>query len=142
MTYRGVSLVEILIALLVLALGIAVLVRFQGGVLRSRGIVSQHNEAIQLAEDRLGQLRNYSVLNTTTGKNAYQDIANGTATVAKASTTYTVTWVVAELTDPDHKTVTVTVTWVDSQGVSHNIALSSIIGKINPASSGTVMQGL
>ena len=142
MKQNGVSLVEVLIALLVLMLGIAAIVRFQGGALESRGLISQNHEAIQIAEDRLEQLRDYEVLDTTSGKTAYQDIVSGNTTVTKASATYTVTWTVSELSNPDHKTVTVTVSWTDRKNTARSIVLSSIIGKIDPANAGAVMQGL
>ncbi len=139
---RGASLIEILVAVVVLAIGVAVLVRFQGVILESRGLIGQRNEAVQLAEDRLDQLRHYEVLETISGKIAYADIASGSATVTKASATYTVTWVVTELASPDRKQLQVTVTWIDRENASQSLTLTSVVGKIDPATSATIMQGL
>lgn len=139
---KAVSLVEVLVALVVLALGIAAIVRFQGVALENRGFISQQNEAIQIAEDRIGQLRDYEVLNTTAGKSAYEDIVSGSASVSKASATYAVSWSVSDEASPEHKVVTITVSWTDRQNQSRSIVLSSIIGKINPSGSAAVMQSL
>jgi Tfp pilus assembly protein PilV len=139
---RAVGLVEILIALVILAIGILIIVRFQGTAFENRSAINQRNEAIQLAHDRLEQLRHYQVLDTTSGKTAYEDIASGSTSVTKASATYAVSWNVTENTSPDHKVIDVTVTWVDQKNQSHSITISTIVGKINPATSGTIMQGL
>ena len=139
---KAVGLVEVLIALLILAIGILLIVRFQGTTFENRAVLNQRNEALQLAQDRLDQLRHYEVIDTTAGKAAYEDIASGSTTVAKTSTTYTVTWTVTEQTAPDHKVIQVTVTWTDRKNTAQSISLSTIVGKVDPSSSGTIMQGL
>lgn len=140
--YHAFSLVEVLVALLVLAVGIAAIIRFQGGALENRGFLTQHHEALQLAEDKLDQLRQYEVVNTVAGKTAYADIASGSTTTTKASTTYTLAWSVTESTNPDYKTVQVTVSWTDRRNTPRSIVLATIIGKIDPANSQTIMQAL
>lgn len=140
--WQAFSLVEVLVALLVLAVGIAAIIRFQSGALENRGFLSQHHEALQLAEDRLDQLRQYEVVDTTAGKTAYADISSGSTTEIKASTTYTVSWAVTESTNPDYKTVQVTVSWTDRKNTPRSIVLATIIGKIDPANSQIIMQEL
>lgn len=139
---KAVGLIEVLVALLILAIGILLIVRFQGTTFENRAIINQRNEALQLAQSRIDQLRHYQVLDTTSGKVAYEDIANGSESVTKASTIYTVSWVVTEQTSPDYKVIQVTVTWTDRDNVAQSITLSTIVGRIDPSSSGVIMQGL
>lgn len=138
----GISLLEVLIALTILAAGIIALVKFQGDLMRTRVELSQETEALMLAQDQMENLRYYQVLNTTAGFTAYQDKVSGSTSVVKTTTTYTVAWTIATFTAPDYKTATVTVTWTDPMNVSQTVRLSSIIGSIDPATSGAVMHSL
>lgn len=139
---RGITLVEVLIALAILAAGIIALVKFQGDLMRNRIELSQETEALMLAQDQMESLRYYQVLNTTAGYIAYQDKVSGSTALTRTTTTYTVTWTVTAFTAPDYKTATVTVTWTDPMNVTQTTTLNSIIGKIDPAVSGSVMASL
>lgn len=138
----GVTLLEALIALLILSAGILALVKFQGDLMRSRTVLTQESEALQLVQDKIEDLRYYQVLSTTAGFRAYQDIVSGTQTVTKPTATYTLTWTITDNTAPDYKTAVVTVTWVDPTNVTQTTTLSTIIGKVDPAVSGNVTQNL
>lgn len=139
---QGISLIEVLIALLVLAGGIITLAKFQGDLLRARVDLNQQSQAVMLAQNKIEDLRHYTVINTTGGKKAYDDIASGTSTVSGTSTTYTVTWTVTDNSSPPHKVVRVTVSWTDSKNVAQSVTLDSIVGKVDPTTSGQVTQGL
>jgi len=139
---KGASLIEVLIALLILATGIVALVKFQGSLLQSRTLVNQRSVAVQLAESKLEELRHFSVIATTPGYTAYEDIASGTSSIAGVSAIYTMTWTVTENTNPSYKSITVTVTWTDPTGGAQSVTLNTIVGSVDPALSGTIMQGL
>ena len=138
----GAGLLEAMIALFVIAAGIVVLMKFQAEILHHRGYLSQQSEAVQLAENKLDDLRNYSVIATTSGSKAYDDIVSGSSTATGASTSYTLVWTVVEFLSPPYKTINITVSWVDSSGATKSVSLSSLVAKVNPVNSGVIMQGL
>lgn len=139
---RGLSLIEILIALLILAAGVIALAKYQGDMVRNRAEVNQQNYAMELAQDKIENLRHYEVITTTAGKKAYDDIVNGTSSVVGVSATYTLTWTVTDNVSPPYKTVRVTVTWTDSTNTSRTITLDTVIGKVDPVTSGKATQAL
>lgn len=139
---QGVSLIEVLIALLIFAVSIAVLVKFQSNLVQSQTSVNQRTLAVQIAESKLEELRHYSVLTTTVGYSAYEDIVSGSSSVVSPSTTYGVVWTVTDNASPPYKTLTVTVTWTDPSGVAQSVTLSSIVGQTDHTLSGTIVQGL
>jgi len=67
MKKRGFTLIEVLISLAILAIGVVVIVKFQGDLLRNMGSTQQQSEAVSLAENKLNELRNYVVLTTFNG---------------------------------------------------------------------------
>ena len=86
----GFSLIEVIIAFLVIAMGSASLVQLHRGYLRQESNSTQREEAMHLAESKLDDLRNFEVLRTTSGKIAYQDIGNNTGgTIVAGSRTLT-----------------------------------------------------
>jgi len=140
--FVGISLIEILISLIILVALFVVLLQFHSELFRKGAESSQHIEAQTLAMDKLNELRHYSVLDTTAGFTAYDDIASGTAVVTQDGTLFTITWTVTEITTPPHKQIKVLVAWSDQENVSHSVQMNGIIGKIDPANSGSVMESL
>lgn len=63
----GFSLIEVLIAFMVIALGSASLVQLHRGYLRQGSNSTQREEAMHLAENKLDDLRTFEVLRTTSG---------------------------------------------------------------------------
>lgn len=138
----GMTLIEILIALFILSVGVVVLVKFQGDLLRNLSGTEQQVEAISIAENKLDSLRNYSYLTTAEGTPSYEGIVAGSSDSTSNGTTYHLVWTVTTNADPAYKTVTATVTWTDSSNTDRSVVLQTIIGQVNPAKSGEVMQGL
>lgn len=142
MKQQGASLVEVLIALVILGVGVIVLVKFQGDLTRDRGYVSQQNAAMVIAKNKIEDLRHYTEIATGGGGVAYDDIASGTQTVTGANTDYTLTWTVTDVVSPPHKLLTVTVSWTDTANNAQSITLNSIVAPNDPEVSGTVMNSL
>ncbi len=138
----GLTLIEIMIAIVILAVGVVIIVKFQGDLLRNLGSTQQQSEAVALAETRLNNLRNYVYLDSADGSPAYNEIVNGNEVVVNNNTTYTVSWVVTDVASPPYKQVVVTVTWSTSSNQTESITLESIIGQVDPVKTGEVMQGL
>ena len=142
MKKRGFTLIEVLISLAILAIGVVVIVKFQGDLLRNMGSTQQQSEAVSLAENKLNELRNYVVLTTAEGTPSYEQIVNGTQTTTNNNTTYTTTWVVTTVASPPYKTVVITVSWTNSENATESVSLESIIGAVDPTKTGAVMHGL
>lgn len=129
----GFSLVETLIAIAVLAVGLASMAKFQGTVLQDSSLAKARTEAAALGESRIDQLRVFADLN------GYNAIVAGTDTVTAANagsnTAYTRTWTVATNTNPPHKVLTMQVTWPDKNGdvtPDTTTTLTTIIGQLDP----------
>jgi Tfp pilus assembly protein PilV len=135
---QGTTLIEILITIIIIVVGVMAIAKFQQKTWHHSKLLAQQNQALALAQSKLEQLRAFEVLATESGKFAYQDIGSGSDTITTTNTDYTINWNVTEATDPDYKTINVTVSWLDNHGSSHNINLTSIISKIDPFTTGNV----
>ncbi|TAM44282.1 MAG: prepilin-type N-terminal cleavage/methylation domain-containing protein [Gammaproteobacteria bacterium] len=152
----GFSLIEAMVALVLLVGGLAIAVHLLVASARSAGTDQAMSVALGLAQEKTDDLRDYEVLPTTTGKIAYQDIsdnaggqiASGTSMVF--GTAFTRTWTVSNWyfpvaegvatttvpspapSYPDFKQVTVSVTWRDEKNELRSVALTSMIPRIDP----------
>ncbi len=142
MKQQGATLIGVLIALLILAVGLVALVKFQGQLMRNRIGLSQQTEAMVLARNKLAELRHYVVINPIGGLPAYQNIASGTSTQSDPNTSYNLAWTVTDVLTPPHKIIRVDVSWIDSSNTSQTVTLDSIIGKTDPRESGKVAASL
>lgn len=136
---RGQTLVEALVTLLFIAVGVVALVRFQNYLAYDNSVSRQKADATAIAQSRMETLRDFQVLNNTSGYTSYESIASGSAVVTGSTATYNVAWTVTTNTDPDYKDVTVTVSWTDRNGGSQSVVLTSRIAGIEPANSAAVM---
>lgn len=135
----GFSLIEVLIAFMVIALGSASLVQLHRGYLRQGSNSTQREEAMHLAENKLDDLRTFEVLRTTSGQIAYEDIGINAGGIISAGThtlstgQFGLSWSCRlGSTSPcpplaTHKDVTVTVNWTESDNTARALSLSSTI---------------
>lgn len=133
---RGASLIEVLIAFVVLALGITSIVSFQGRLANESTHAKSRTEAASIAETKLEEFRNF-------GSTAEFDaIASGTDTIdssdiANLSNVYSVSWTVIDVpsTSPTHKKVDLSVTWPDANGNTstlNTVSLSTVVARVDP----------
>jgi hypothetical protein len=136
---RGVSLVEAIVAMAVMAFGMMAIVGLQSTLRLNADITKQRAEAVRIAEDAIEAWRAFSVIETTAGRAAYDDIALGAlddVAVAGSNTTFTLKRTVSP--GPGWKAIRVEVSWLDRTGQAQSITLSSIIGRSDPAVSGAL----
>ena len=143
---RGTTLLEALVALLVLALGMFSVARVQTQLRLNADMARQRSEAVRLAQEDLERLRAYSVLAATAGARAYADIVTSTTVIDAAaanagSTRYQVARNVTPSDAPLAKNASVAVSWEDRAGGEHQVVLNSVISGSNPAYSGALSVG-
>ena len=134
---RGTTLLEGLVALLVLSLGMFSVGRVQTQLRLNADMARQRSEAVRLAQEDLERLRAFSVVAATAGARAYADIVDATRTV-DGPTRYEVSRSVVAAQAPNAKNASVTVSWADRGGTAHQVVLNSVIGGSNPAYSGAL----
>ncbi len=138
---RGVSLIEALLALVVMSLGMLAVVGVQA-TLRSNGDLSrQRAEAVRLAQEGIETWRTFTSVTPVAGQVDYSDIASDLllgedVTPALANATYMRTRTVAP--DPPNgspplRTLSSTVRWVDRAGEAQTVQLFTSIARIAPA---------
>lgn len=146
---RGVSLIEALVALAVMAFGLLGVVGMQATLRFNADVSRQRAEAVRMAQEKMEALRAFGVLGSvaSAGEHGYADIISATdtppppASAAAASAvnaTFTrVTTVVNPTTDePRMKQVQVAVSWLDRRtaagGASEVVRLTSNIAEVAP----------
>ncbi len=141
---RGTSLLEALVAFLVLSLGMLTVARLQTHLRASADVARQRSEAVRIAQQELENLRAFSVIAPSPGARAYADIASGIATLDDAAaqpganTRYTLTRSVLDDATPNAKSASLRVAWDDRSGAAQQIVLDSLIAGIDPAYSGAL----
>lgn len=137
---QGLSLVEVLVAVLVLGLGMVGVLKFQVDLMRSGVEMAQYAEGLHLAQDKIDNLSHYVALRTADGSPSYDEIVSSSFpdTIIGTTTNYSVSWVVTDVADPPHKVVTVTVAWTDPRGDAQSISISTIVGENVPGGTGQI----
>jgi Tfp pilus assembly protein PilV len=140
---RGVSLVEAMVALAVMAFGMLAVVGVQSTLRLNGDIAKQRSEATRIAQETLENSRGFQVIasaDATGGEQAWEGIVDNTLTVTpdNSNTTYTVQRVVATNAEPPAKALRVTVSWTDRAGQPQQVMLSSGVAAAAPALSGTL----
>ncbi len=133
----GFSLVESLIATVVVAFGLLAVTGMQITLTRSADLARQRGEAARLAEERMEALRAFSVMKTTTGRAAWADLANGSDSVS-SNATYTRNWTVANAATDPMRRVSVSVSWTDRSNQVQSVTLNSVISRTDPADVGSL----
>lgn len=136
---NGQTLIETLVTLVVIAIGVIALIRFQNYLSYDNSLSQQKADATTIAQSQIESLRDYQVLNNTSGYSSYQNIASGSSTVTGTTTTYTVNWTITSVTNPTYKRIDVTVSWTDRRGTAQSVRLISNVAGVEPANSAAVM---
>lgn len=148
---HGVTLIEALVALLVMSFGMVALVALLSNLRRSSDVAKQRSEAMRLAQAELATLRSFSVLIEDNTPNAAvsdydKDIVtkpSRTESPANSNATYTITRTVTELTAGAQnagRSVEVQVSWFDRASRAADqaqvLTLSTLIARVDPAFAG------
>jgi Tfp pilus assembly protein PilV len=138
---RGVSLVEAIVAMAVMAFGMLGIVGLQATLRQNSDVAKQRSEAVRIAEEAIEQWRAFSIMGATSGASAgYASIQTPANQVIapdatnKFNTTFTLSRTVADM--PGGKTLAVTVSWTDRSNQPQSVTLNTIIAAADPALSG------
>jgi prepilin-type N-terminal cleavage/methylation domain-containing protein len=132
---QGYTLIEVLVGIVIFALGMMALASLQGNLARNSGDSNARTVAINVAEEIIEDLRTFGqlpVADPPGSADAYADIVSGTQTVDRGGLSYTATRVVTDYyydndtgtfgttnsesaAFPDIKLLELTVTWNSSQ---------------------------
>lgn len=135
---RGISLIEALVALAVMALGMMGLVGVQSTLRSTSDVAKQRSEAVRIAQIEIERWRAFTALSGGPGTN-YADMADATATVAGTNATFTQTTDVSTMTAPRPGTaMSVTVSWTDRTDQAQSVQLATVIAGIAPELAGTL----
>lgn len=141
---RGFSLIEALVAMLVMAFGMLAIAGFQATLTRGSDTAKQRSEAVRLAQLKLEELRSFDGISTgayTYGTDVVGSVSAQNLTPSASNTTFTRSWTVmrtdgvtAATVDDTQKWITVTVDWADREGATQQtpVRLRSVIGRNDP----------
>lgn len=156
----GIGLIEVLIAVVVFAVGLLAIASLQGTMVRSSSDAKARTVATHLAEEVVEQMRAFQSLNDTgaPAEDRFSGIASNTAgeDVTLSGVEFNRSWVVEDYyydptspgtgatttvpspapAYPDFKLVQVTVAWVDETGEPQDVIIEDIIGAAPPADGG------
>jgi type IV pilus modification protein PilV len=152
MRRNGFTLIEALVALLIMSFGLLTLAALQITLSRNADLARQRGEATRLAQERMECLRSYTQIGTAPGApcgqtaapiaTAWNDLANGNDTVATNNTNYARSWTVASANGAPPAAaadlmhfVSVTVAWKDRANEAQTVELHSEISRSDPADS-------
>jgi Tfp pilus assembly protein PilV len=137
---RGVSLIEAIVALGVMAFGMLAVAGLQA-TLRSNGDLSkQRSEAVRIAQATVEDWRAFATMETTAGVVAYADLTSDAAPAAVpgVNATYSVQRTVAAAGSPPLKSLLVTVSWADRSGDNQSVQLGTTIAGVPPELAGSL----
>lgn len=135
----GFSLIEALIAALVVGVGMLGLAKMQGELFVGSSESRMRTHALNLAQDKIEEFRQVA------NKDLYDGFAAGananTETImAGSSTNFTRAWTITD--NGKYKQISVTVSWTDSKGVNQNVQLTSNVAAGEPVKAGMVLASL
>jgi hypothetical protein len=141
---RGVSLVEALVALAVMAFGMLALVGVQTTMRLNSDVAKQRGEATRIATEEIERLRGFETIDVVLNEAAYASydgMAPGTPAYDAAgnigNTTYTITRIVIPAADDlPFKSIAVRVNWTDRSNQPQSVILETAISGTNPALAG------
>ena len=133
---RGFTLIESLIALLVVGAGMLLLSVTQMKLVQNADLARQRGEATRLAAEKIESSRAYTSI-TGTGVTAWNGLAAGSDT-STSNTAYTRSWTVDGDISQPMRQLNVAVSWTDRAGAAQSVSLSSVISRTDPADVGSL----
>ena len=138
---RGASLLESLIAFVVLAASTLAVASLQGGLRLDGDLARQRSEALRIGEAEIEGLRAFAVVAAASGPRSYGAIADAESTVVAGNASYRVVRSIDAGVVAAAKAASVRVGWTDRSGAPREIVLTSVIVGVDPAYAGALGLG-
>ena len=140
---RGTTLLEGLVAFLVLSLGMLSVVRVQSQMRLNTDVARQRSEAVRIAQEDIEKLRAFSVIGVRAGASAFASVTSASRRVDSASgqtsnTSYELMREITAADAPLSKNTRVSVAWNDRTGAQQQVVLSTLIAGHDPAYAGAL----
>lgn len=141
---RGFTLIEAMIALVIIAFGLLALAGMQIMLSRNADVSKQRTEATRLAQERMEKMRSYTGISSDPAALDWQDLATEASdplnplTSTYSNTIFSRSWVVSGTADDAMRPVSVTVAWVDRAGERQSVTLTSVISNTDPTRVGAL----
>ena len=161
---KGFTLLEILIALLIISIGLGALATLQGKLTRYSAVAKQRTLAINLAEQQIETMRAFHTMADTgadacsTAQAGFDDLescVDGTS-ISAGNMQFNISWGISQfvqnadgtteifdpqsgVTRPDLKLVKIKVEWNDGQGATQDVELVDIVDATSMFSTGRVL---
>ena len=136
---RGISLIEAMVALLVMGFGALALVGVQASLRLNGDIAKQRAEAVRIAQASIERWRSFSELSGDVAAEVYySEIADDARDVDGVNATFAVAETVVTSVDPALKTFTVDVTWTDRTDQTQRVQLSTAIAGVSSTLAATL----
>jgi len=120
---KGFTLIEVMIAILLLAVGMMAMAILQVTAIRGGSFANQITQASIYGQDKIEELKNKSYTDTNLSAGSHSDTVTSGNGV-----TFTRTWTVTNNSPyTNSKTITLTLSWTGPQGQTHNVQFSTII---------------
>jgi type II secretory pathway pseudopilin PulG len=133
---NGVSLVEALVALAVMAFGMLAVVGVQATLRLNADVAKQRSEAVRIAQEAIEDWRSFVVLGADPddGQTGYEELlSDGEAEpLTRTNAVYSLRRTVSEETDPRRKRLTVEVGWTDRAGQAQSVQFTTVVAGITP----------
>jgi prepilin-type N-terminal cleavage/methylation domain-containing protein len=136
---RGFTLVEALVALLVMSFGMLALSGMQLSLSRNADIAKQRVEAMRIAQERIETARSYTSLTAAAGidwTNLVADVAAPATVTANTNATFNVVVTAGGLVTDAARTLQVAVNWTDRAGAPQSVSLVTVVSKNDPKDPG------
>lgn len=136
---RGFTLIEAMVALVIVGFGMLVVVGMQMMLNRNAEVARERSEATRLAEEKLEALRSFTTIAPKAGQLAWNDLASGADAPATGyNISYARTWTLGGATVDSKRDAQVLVSWTDRGGVADSVQVNTVISKTDPADSGAL----
>lgn len=137
----GISLIELMVTVVVIAVGMTALVKFHGKVIKTNAIANQRNEAINMAQAKLEELRTFDAVEDGVGVTAaYASIVTGSDDIDMANTSYEREWTITEDATAGYKTINVQVSWTGQDNSDQSVDVETVVAAYEPGSMDDIIQ--
>ncbi len=136
----GFSLIEVIIALVILSVSMISVAKFQTNVFKNNSLAKQRTEATMIAQGAIEEYRQLFSKGTATAATAITALKNTTSATG-GNTTYTVNVDDATALDKGDIQLNLSVSWRDQDSSNNSIALTSIVSAQQYSESSLALKG-